>query len=54
MNKCPRCEKAASLSSENKHRPFCSEVCKLIDFCDCANEDNMISRPVDSEDFYED
>ena len=54
MNKCPRCEKNTSLSNENKYRPFCSEVCKLIDFADWANEDNRISRPVDSEDFYED
>ena len=54
MSKCPRCEKQTINSKENLHRPFCSEVCKLIDFGEWANEDNKISRPVISEDFYED
>ena len=35
-------------------RPFCSEKCKLIDFGTWANEENIISRPAKSEDFYED
>ena len=54
MSKCPRCEKQTINSKENLHRPFCSEVCKLIDFGSWANEENIISRPVNSEDFYED
>ena len=54
MSKCPRCEKATSDKKENKFRPFCSEKCKLIDFGTWANEENSISRPIKSEDFYED
>ena len=54
MNKCPRCNKPCSTKRENPHRPFCSEKCKLIDFGSWANEENIISRPVKSEDFYED
>ena len=54
MSNCPRCEKITDLSSNNKNRPFCSEKCKLIDFGSWANEDNSISMPIQSEDFYED
>ena len=54
MIKCPRCEQQCSNSKQNEHRPFCSEKCKLIDFGTCANEENIISRPAKSEDFYED
>jgi len=54
MSKCPRCEKKVDLAIKNEHRPFCSEKCKLIDFGSWANEDNKISRPIQSEDFYED
>tara|TARA_E500000331_G_C16899879_1_gene558531 strand:+ start:307 stop:471 length:165 start_codon:yes stop_codon:yes gene_type:complete len=54
MNKCPRCNKPCSTKQENQNRPFCSEKCKLIDFGSWANEENTISRPVKSEDFYED
>ena len=51
---CPQCKKQADLSPTNPFRPFCSEKCKLIDFGSWANEDNKISRPIQSEDFYED
>ena len=54
MSNCPRCEKVTSNKKENKFRPFCSEKCKLIDFGTWANEENSISRPIKSEDFYED
>tara|TARA_Y100001970_G_scaffold133024_1_gene164098 strand:- start:871 stop:1035 length:165 start_codon:yes stop_codon:yes gene_type:complete len=54
MNKCPRCDKPTSTDKSNRHRPFCSAKCKLIDFGSWANEENVISRPVKSEDFYED
>tara|TARA_B100001063_G_C16701072_1_gene522590 strand:+ start:674 stop:838 length:165 start_codon:yes stop_codon:yes gene_type:complete len=54
MNKCPRCNEPCSAKKENQYRPFCSEKCKLIDFGSWANEENIISRPVKSEDFYED
>ena len=54
MNKCPRCDKPAPTVKNNDYRPFCSAKCKLIDFGSWANEENVISRPVKSEDFYED
>ena len=54
MSSCPRSEKTAKLSTDNNYRHICSEKCKLIDFGDWANEDNKISRPIQSEDFYED
>tara|TARA_B100000925_G_C21781125_1_gene376290 strand:+ start:308 stop:472 length:165 start_codon:yes stop_codon:yes gene_type:complete len=54
MNKCPRCNEPCLNTKENKNRPFCSDKCKLIDFGSWANEENIISRPVKSEDFYED
>ena len=54
MNKCPRCDKPCTTTKENHFRPFCSEKCKLIDFGSWANEENIISRPAKSEDFYED
>ena len=54
MNKCPRCDKPCPASKDNQYRPFCSEKCKLIDFGSWANEENIISRPIKSEDFYED
>tara|TARA_B100001778_G_C18371672_1_gene531081 strand:+ start:498 stop:665 length:168 start_codon:yes stop_codon:yes gene_type:complete len=51
---CPQCKKVADLSSSNIYRPFCSEKCKLIDFGNWTNEEKLISRPIESEDFYED
>ena len=54
MVNCPRCEKKVDLAAKNDFRPFCSEKCKLIDLGSWANGDNKISRPIQSEDFYED
>ena len=51
---CPRCSYEADLSATNIFRPFCSEKCKLIDLGNWANEEKLISRPIESEDFYED
>jgi endogenous inhibitor of DNA gyrase (YacG/DUF329 family) len=51
---CPQCKKEADLSPANIYRPFCSEKCKLIDFGTWTNEEKSISRPMESEDFYED
>ena len=51
---CPRCSNEADLSPTNISRPFCSEKCKLIDLGNWANEEKLISRPIESEDFYED
>ena len=38
LNKCPNCNKDASISKNNKFRPFCSQKCKLIDFGAWATE----------------
>jgi len=35
---CPRCGAPVRWSTENRHRPFCSERCKLIDLGDWAME----------------
>ncbi|MDC1475643.1 DNA gyrase inhibitor YacG [Gammaproteobacteria bacterium] len=51
---CPQCKEQANLSQSNKFRPFCSERCKLIDLGTWANEEKLISRPLDAEDFYDD
>ena len=53
MNECPNCNKKIDLTNKNVFRPFCSEKCKLIDFGSWAGEENVVSRPIDSEDFYE-
>ena len=39
---CPTCRKPVKWSATNKHRPFCSERCRLIDFGDWADERNRI------------
>ncbi len=54
MINCPHCNKKTSTDSSNEFRPFCSEKCKLIDLGEWANETKKISRPIQSEDFYED
>ena len=51
---CPHCNKITELTKENIFRPFCSEKCKLVDLGVWVNEDKKISRPIESEDFYED
>ena len=48
--KCPSCKKMA----QEPFIPFCSKKCKLIDLGEWANEEKKISRPIKSEDFYED
>ena len=39
---CPTCRKPVQWSPVNKHRPFCSERCRLIDFGDWADESYRI------------
>ncbi len=39
---CPTCRKPVKWSPANKHRPFCSERCKLIDFGGWADERHRI------------
>lgn len=40
---CPNCRKPVRWSAANKHRPFCSERCRLIDFGDWVDERNRIA-----------
>lgn len=35
---CPTCRKPVQLTPTNKHRPFCSERCRMIDFGGWASE----------------
>lgn len=35
---CPTCRKPVQWAPANKHRPFCSERCRMIDFGSWANE----------------
>ena len=39
---CPTCRKPAPWTAANKHRPFCSERCRLIDFGEWADERRRI------------
>ena len=39
---CPNCQKPAPWTPANKHRPFCSERCRLIDFGEWADERRRI------------
>jgi endogenous inhibitor of DNA gyrase (YacG/DUF329 family) len=41
--KCPRCGKEAE-STENPHRPFCSERCRLIDLGNWISETYRIPQ----------
>ena len=40
---CPQCRKSIEWSSNNPHRPFCSERCKLIDLGAWASEEHSIA-----------
>lgn len=39
---CPNCRKPVKWSPSNRHRPFCSERCRLIDFGAWADETHKI------------
>ncbi|VAW99106.1 DNA gyrase inhibitor YacG [hydrothermal vent metagenome] len=43
--KCPTCQKLVSWIKENKHRPFCSERCQLIDLGEWASDNRKICEP---------
>ncbi|WP_421865339.1 DNA gyrase inhibitor YacG [Motiliproteus sp.] len=46
---CPHCQKPIEWDSNNPHRPFCSERCRLIDLGAWANEEYQISKPSGTE-----
>lgn len=41
---CPQCGKEIIWDSANRHRPFCSERCKLIDLGRWANEEYRVEQ----------
>ena len=41
--KCPQCGKNTVYSTENEHRPFCSERCQTLDLGAWADEQYSIS-----------
>lgn len=45
--KCPHCGKTVEWKKDNKHRPFCSKRCQLIDFGDWADERHKIKDKED-------
>lgn len=51
---CPKCKKLVEWSTDNPHRPFCSERCKLIDFGAWANEEHSIPGEPDLNDLSSD
>lgn len=47
---CPNCKKQVIWNSQQIHRPFCSERCKLIDLGEWASEQHKIpGDPIHSE-----
>ena len=52
---CPECKSLSEWSIENKHRPFCSARCQLLDLGAWASENHRITGDpiIDSEEEYE-
>lgn len=46
---CPTCSKSVVWCSDSKHRPFCSDRCRLIDLGDWADEKHKISQPMQKD-----
>lgn len=44
--RCPTCGKPVDLSERTRHRPFCSERCRLIDLGEWASEGYRLSSPL--------
>lgn len=40
---CPTCKTPMTWSTDNPHRPFCSERCRNTDFVAWANEENVMA-----------
>lgn len=45
---CPTCKTKAPWSTENLHRPFCSDRCKLIDLGAWTEECHVIHGALDA------
>jgi endogenous inhibitor of DNA gyrase (YacG/DUF329 family) len=52
---CPECKSPSEWSKENKHRPFCSARCQLLDLGAWASENHRIAGDpvIDSEEEYD-
>ncbi|HZW87380.1 MAG TPA: DNA gyrase inhibitor YacG [Gallionella sp.] len=48
---CPHCGVELRWDTNNRHRPFCSERCKMIDLGKWANEDYRVEQPDSEADF---
>ena len=48
--RCPTCGGDSVYSSENPHRPFCSERCRNVDFGAWASESYRVAAPPSAED----
>ncbi|MEH6445543.1 MAG: DNA gyrase inhibitor YacG [Oceanospirillaceae bacterium] len=46
---CPECKKLLTWSTDNPHRPFCSERCKLLDLGAWATESYQIPEELGAE-----
>lgn len=40
---CPQCQKPTAWHESNKHRPFCSKRCQILDLGAWASEDRKIA-----------
>jgi len=47
---CPTCKTSVVWNTENSHKPFCSERCRLIDLGDWATEAHKIPSEPDLSD----
>ncbi len=43
MMRCPHCHTSLEWQSNNPYRPFCSQRRRDADFCNWANQENVIS-----------
>ena len=50
--KCPKCGKETVYAQTNKHRPFCSERCQILDLGAWASESYKV--PVNENDLDDD
>ncbi len=48
--KCPTCQQDVEWIAASEYRPFCSKKCQLIDLGEWADEDKVISTPVQESD----
>lgn len=48
--KCPTCQTEVRWTSDNIHRPFCSERCQLIDLGEWASGNRFIPEDAEYDD----